>query len=369
MIGVRISGNKIKALLHVVVWAVLFIFPAYLILRDSERDKVFALAAWLQFAFYAVIFYTSYLWLAPRYFFSGKKRTYFIYSGIVILFFTVFLGLIFSWVDPQFRGAGGSRRMRPGMMQGGMQRVRAWPPPGQRPPSPVMYWPLFNFLLTSGLVTGLSLGLRFSEKLVLNEKIRKEAEKEKLHTELSLLKHQINPHFLFNTLNSIYSLALVKSDQTAEAVMKLSEMMRYVFQDAEQEMVPLAHELEYVGNYVEFQKIRLSGNMAVDMQTEGDPQPYRIPPMILIPFIENAFKYGTSSHENSVIRIAIRIGGGMLDLFVSNRVFPGRSNAENPGIGIQNTSRRLNLLYPARHRLVLTEKEGVFKAELNIRLV
>ena len=131
------------------------------------------------------------------------------------------------------------------------------PHPGDKPPAPIRNVPLFNFFLTSCLVTGLSLGLRFSEKLLLNEKMRKEAEKEKLHTELAFLKHQINPHFLFNTLNSIYSLALIKSDQTANAVMILPDMMRYVIQDEEHETVPLEPELEYLIHYIELQKIRL----------------------------------------------------------------------------------------------------------------
>jgi sensor histidine kinase YesM len=242
-------------------------------------------------------------------------------------------------------------------------------PPGDKPPSPMKNWPLFNFLFTSCLVTGLSLGLRFSEKLLLNEKMRKEAEKDKLNTELAFLKHQINPHFLFNTLNSIYSLALIKSDMTAEAVMKLSDMMRYVIQDVSHDKVSLELELEYMVHYVELQKIRLSKNVDVQLHLEGDAKPYQIPPLILVPFIENAFKYGTSSHENAMIRIDLKLHAGLLNFKVANQIFAGREKQETFGIGIKNTQQRLNLIYPGRHHLELTSNEQVFIVNLEISLV
>jgi two-component system, LytTR family, sensor kinase len=324
------------------------------------------MAIWFQLAFYAAIFYLSYFWLVPRYFFTGKKLAWFLSSVLMTVLFTLLLGVMTYRFDPFFFGE--KQGAPPGMAQPQVRARQMTPPPGQGPPKPLKYWPFFNFLLTSGLVTGLSLGLRLSEKLVLNEKIRKEAEKEKLHTELALLKHQINPHFLFNTLNSIYSLALMKSDQTAEAVMKLSDMMRYVIQDVGHDTVPLSQELEYLGYYVELQKIRLSGNTEIRMDIGGDPAPYNIPPMILVPFIENAFKYGTSTHENSVIGITLRIDSGVMTFRVSNQVFGGREKPETFGIGIQNTRQRLNLVYPGRHRLALSNDGKTFMVNLEINL-
>jgi sensor histidine kinase YesM len=207
-----------------------------------------------------------------------------------------------------------------------------------------------------------------SEKLLLQEKLRKEAEKEKLNIELALLKHQINPHFLFNTLNSIYSLALIKSDLTAGAVMKLSDMMRYVIQDVGHQTVALSLELDYLEDYVELQKIRLSDHVSVHLNIEGDPEPYKVPPMILVPFIENAFKYGTSAHEDAVIRILVKVDDGKLYFTVSNQVFRGREQAETFGIGIRNTRQRLNLMYPDAYSLQLTNDGNIYTVSLSVNL-
>jgi two-component system, LytTR family, sensor kinase len=363
-----LSGPKLKVILHLVVWSALFILPAYLLYNDSERDLAFLMEVWFQLACYAVIFYLSYSLLAPRLFFTGKKLIYFITASLLILVFTLLLGLLHYQFSPVYH-PGPGERMPPQEMSRGIEHTGLHrPPPGDKPPAPIRNWPLFNFLLTSCMVTGLSLGLRFSEKLLLNEKRRKEAEKEKLHNELMLLKHQINPHFLFNTLNSIYSLALIKSDKTAEAVMMLSDMMHYVIGDVEHETVPLGLELEYVVHYVELQKIRLSKNVDVQMIIEGDPTPYEIPPMILVPFIENAFKFGTSSHENAVIMIGLKIAKGSLTFTVSNQLFAGREKLETFGIGIQNTRQRLMLMYPGKHTLNLTNDGKVFTASLDISL-
>jgi sensor histidine kinase YesM len=276
--------------------------------------------------------------------------------------------MVNNYLDPVFHNHEQIPRERPPASIQGIPPGMPRPPFPQKPPPPIKGWPLFNFMLTASLISGLSLGFRFSEKLAFNEKLRKEAEKEKLNTELTFLKHQINPHFLFNTLNSIYSLALVKSDMTAEAVMKLSEMMRYVLQDVEKEKVPLALEIEYLEHYVELQKIRLSENVEVQFAIKGEPDAFEIPPIILVPFVENAFKFGTSAHENARITISIRIAENQLAFQVSNQIFNGRKQTETFGIGIQNTRKRLQLIYPGKHRLDLTKTESHFNVTLMIVL-
>jgi hypothetical protein len=354
-------------MLHILVWSLLFILPSLLLYSTELRDRSFIYEVWFQMACYAAIFYLSYAVLAPHLFFKGKRLWFFLVSALVILLFTLLVVGLKLRFDPILHGRLPQLPGPPGMEAPAMNEFR--PPPGRGGPmGPLKRVPLFNFLLTSCLVTGMSLGLRFSEKLLENEKRRKEAEKEKLNTELSLLKHQINPHFLFNTLNSIYSLALIRSDLTADAVMKLSDMMRYVIQDAAQELVPLQLELQYMMHYVELQKIRLSDKVDVGMTVEGDPAPHVIPPMILVPFIENAFKFGTSTHEASTILVRVRIMEGKLSFSVSNRIFAGRENRETFGIGLRNTQQRLSMIYPGRHRLDLVNNGQVFIVNLEIPL-
>jgi two-component system LytT family sensor kinase len=362
-----LSGTKLKVLLHVVVWAVLFILPTYLVYGGSQREMQFVYEIWFQFACYAVIFYLSYLVLAPAFFFKGRKVVFFLASALMIVVFTLLLAQLHSKFIPG-QGTRHEHRIPPPMQKIIPAGNHPAPLVRDNPPPPLKTWPVVNFFLMSCMVTGLSLGVRLSEKLLLHEKLRKEAEKEKLNTELTLLKHQINPHFLFNTLNSIYSLALIKSDQTAGAVMKLSDMMRYVIQDVGHQKVSLSLELDYLMDYVELQKIRLSEHVVVHMNIEGDPKPYQVPPMILVPFIENAFKYGTSAHEDAAINIFVKISAGRLVFEVSNPVFKGREHTETFGIGIQNTRQRLNLMYPEAHSLLLTNDGKLFTVTLAMNL-
>jgi hypothetical protein len=368
MTGKLFSEKKLAILLHVVVWSVLFILPTYLLYDDTFRDKTFLKEVWFQIIGYAILFYTSYFLLAPQLFFKGKKVAYLIASSVVIIILTLCMWMINPRTSPISPGVEWENRVRKKIaIENNLPGLPPLPP-RDKMPRPMKNWPLFNFIFSSCMVTGLSLGLRFSEKMILNEKLRKEAEKAKLNTELAFLKHQINPHFLFNTLNSIYSLALIKSDLTAEAVMKLSDMMRYVIQDVKHETVPLELELEYMTHYVELQKIRLNEQVEVHMTLDGDPKPYQIPPMILVPFIENAFKYGTSTHEPAMIRIDMKIHGGFLAFKVTNQVFTGREKPETFGIGIENTRQRLNLIYPGRHKLELTNNGKVFIVNIEISL-
>ncbi len=355
-----LNGKKVKILLHLLIWAFLFIFPSYLLYVDSTRDANILFHNYSQTLIYALIFYVQYFLLIPFLFFQKKRILYFTASFLLIILMTFLMDVPDTYFMPH-------RQLRP-------REFRMIPPPIEEihgrvpPPKPFRGWPMYNFLFTSFLVSGFSLGLRFSDKLVKNEKKRKEAEKEKLHSELAMLKNQINPHFLFNSLNTIYSLALIKSDLTPEAVMKLSDMMRYVIQDTENEKVPLEMEIQYIRHYVGLQQLRLSDNVNLQLTINEDYEDYMIPPMILIPFVENAFKYGTSSHEKTTIIIDIRIEKKCLEFKVSNQIFQGRENNETFGIGISNTRQRLRLIYPDTHELTLTNNGKIYIVNLKIPL-
>ncbi|MBN1199441.1 MAG: sensor histidine kinase [Bacteroidales bacterium] len=368
-------------MIHILAWIILFTFPLILITRDEGRESRFLLINYVQTLFYCCIFYVNYLWLIPRLFFRQKRLVYLLVAVLLIVAAALLTegisGSLFSprleegrFHGPPPGGPGPDKitglPVMPDIPAG--TTTGGGPHPVEKKPAPSKGWPVYNFILISALVTGVSLGLRFSGQLIQKEKERKEAEKEKINTELTMLKHQINPHFLFNTLNSIYSLALLKSDQTAEAVMKLSDMMRYVIQDVKSDRVPLGLETCYIGHYVELQRLRLAGNMDILFDVEGNLQPYRIAPMILIPFVENAFKYGTTSHGNATILIGIRMEEPVLHFKVSNQIFEGREQNETFGIGVRNTRKRLQLIYPGQHELRLINNGHVYVVTLTIRL-
>ncbi|HEV2481518.1 MAG TPA: histidine kinase [Puia sp.] len=192
------------------------------------------------------------------------------------------------------------------------------------------------------------------------------AEEEKLHAELAYLKTQINPHFLFNTLNSIYAMALGRSEQTAGAIVQLSSMMRYVLVEAGKEKVPLEKELGYLTDYIQLQQTRFEGSLRVILEINGLPEEKQIFPLLLIPFVENAFKYGVNPEAPSTIGIRLDIGDHGLQLRVTNHkvaVVP----ADTPGgLGISNTRRRLQLLYPGRHSLIIEDEPKTFTVLLNL---
>lgn len=203
--------------------------------------------------------------------------------------------------------------------------------------------------------------------LILKTNIRlRWAEKEKLNTELRYLKTQINPHFLFNTLNTIYSLAIEKSAGTANAVIRLSEMMRYIINDTSKDFVRLNDELKYINNYIALQKLRFGKAVHVYMEEQGQPDGKKIAPLILIPFIENAFKYGVNAEKESDIFIEIDVQEDKLKMLVKNRKVTV-SAIESSGLGIANTRNRLQLLYPSNHELIIDDGE-TFSVSLLLQL-
>lgn len=215
-----------------------------------------------------------------------------------------------------------------------------------------------------------STGIRIIKAWYSAEQENKQIQLEKTTAELSFLKAQVNPHFLFNTLNNIYSLSLKRSEDTSEAVLLLADMMRYVLSDAQNDHVPLSMETEYISKFIELQKLRLTDKVTIDYRIDGETNNDLIAPLILIPFIENAFKFGISTHEQSTITVHIAIAENRLKMKVANKLFPHTHLIErSSGIGLVNVKRRLSLLYPERYRLKIEpDLNGEYIVELEINL-
>ena len=220
------------------------------------------------------------------------------------------------------------------------------------------------------LILLVSTGIRLTRQWYETEKQRISIEKEKVETELSFLKAQINPHFLFNTLNSIYTLALKKSEQTPSAVMQLSNMMRYVTTEAKSDFVSLEKELQYVRHFIDLQQLRLPKNMTLHTEIVCENQDTPIAPLLLIPFIENAFKYGVSTRENAMILISILVKNNNLEMHIENQKFHSLNEVKDKtGIGLENTKQRLELLYKNRYKLIINDLENKYKVRLMIKLL
>jgi len=237
-------------------------------------------------------------------------------------------------------------------------------------PEATTFVPYFISTLFSSLVfLFLSFVLKLSVDWILNERIQRDLENQRLSAELAFLKSQINPHFLFNSLNSIYSLAYQKSDTTPEAILKLSEIMRYMLYECNDNKVDLTKELQYLQNFIDLQKIRFGNKAYIDFKIEGKVTNQKIVPLLLIAFIENAFKYGINPNfDDCIVEITLQVTDTGIRLYVFNKKVQD-SLMESTGIGINNTSERLKHLYPEKHILQISENKETYSVTLSIQLV
>ncbi|WP_113636834.1 sensor histidine kinase [Nubsella zeaxanthinifaciens] len=194
------------------------------------------------------------------------------------------------------------------------------------------------------------------------------AEAEKAHAELSFLKAQVNPHFLFNILNNIYTLAVIKDENTAPSIMKLSNMMRYLTDQGGNDEVDLEEEITCMSDYIDLQRLRLTQKTNLIYEVTGDPSQKKIAPLILMAFVENVFKYGISNHKKNQLVIKLFIEQTFVNLYCENTINPEKKTEKRTGIGLENTKKRLGYLYPNRHILEVTNDQKVFKINLTIHL-
>lgn len=203
-----------------------------------------------------------------------------------------------------------------------------------------------------------------------NTKRLEELNEDKIKTELSYLKAQINPHFLFNTLNSLYALTLQKSDNAPSAVLKLSGLMRYVVTESAQEFVNLEKEINYLNDYIALQKLRMDEKTKFSYEVQGNLLGKIITPLILIPFVENAFKYGVNPEENGEIKITIEMKNNNLILYVCNKIVIKSTvdDALKSEKGIASSIKRLNFIYANKHSLELNNNGNFYTVLLTIQL-
>lgn len=204
-----------------------------------------------------------------------------------------------------------------------------------------------------------------------NQRKNQELEREKLSSELRFLKTQLNPHFFFNTLNNLYALILLKSDLAAEVVLKLSGLMSYVLYESDVEKVRLEKEIKFLNDYIELEKLRFGDEMNVLFEVNGKINEKHIPPLLLIPLLENSFKHGKGQEGGSFqIKAKLSILDKQIDFVVSNSINKERAKEEGKqgGIGLANLKRRLDLLYPNRYHLETEEKGGLFLTHLSLPL-
>lgn len=226
----------------------------------------------------------------------------------------------------------------------------------------------YNFFSTLWYL-GLMLALKLSMDWYGQQLIIQKITVEKLNAEVNFLRAQVNPHFLFNILNNLYALTLKKSELAPDVVLKLSEMMEYMLYDSTGEKVPLEKEISYLSNYMELERLRFSGEAAIDLNINADLSGHEIAPLLLLPLVENAFKHGLGRQtKNGWLKVNISLEQSTLEVIIENAKPASTVNNSKGGIGLDNLRKRLDLLYPARYALQLEDRKDAFWVKLLIEL-
>ncbi len=373
-------------LLHGLLWICFLFFPL-LIYRIDFFNKQFFTRDLINNAFLIGLFYLNFYYLLPKYFNGKQVTTYFIII-LVLTFVFIFQQMYVEYLF--MHSEIGKPFFTPGFEIHKNAIVHSYNMPPQAIIGDSSNQKVFNderfvdndflsmpaFFWIGGIRRSLSSILsillagsfiRVAIQWFTTEKQKEELQIQRLNDELGLLKAQINPHFLFNSLNTVYSLARKGSQNTEVFILKLSEILRYVIYESSAQKVRLSSELSYIKNYIELQQYRIDKNMQIEYKCEGDETSLLIEPMLLITFIENAFKHGISYKEGSFIRILVNIQKDVMQLDVSNTYNKQPVSSEYSGIGLQNVRKRLQLSYPSSHELTITDDNKIYSVHLKIK--
>ncbi|WP_281235301.1 sensor histidine kinase [Flavobacterium gelatinilyticum] len=354
------NTNSNKILFHCIIW-IFFILTSLIQFYESpfRINNDF----YVQWATGIVLFYLNYFYLVPALLLQKKYWKYFLFVFIII---AVFMIIRINYFIPEFR------HLRPHNIV----------PARMIPPDPnfiprgkhfkiEMRQPLFFKIGPSFfyiLIITISAIIRTLTEFYNNQQNKLIAETHRTNTELIYLRKQTNPHFLFNSLNSIYSLAHKKSDLVPDAIVTLSELMRYMLYETDNKTVALEKEVNYIQNYIELQKLRLNNIEDIIINVHGDTRNKFIEPLLLISFVENAFKYGTDYKGAAHVKIKIFISENNLDFWIENTIENYAKDPDNSGIGLVNIQNRLDLLYPNAHELTINQDNQYYRVHLNLKL-
>lgn len=353
-----------KVGLHLLIWAFILGLPWYSA-KKLELESKFLLIAYTFTAINGLIFYMNYLVLVPKLFFQKKKFRYYSSALALLIFFYFVSGITNKILFDDLTADRPARKFdRPSDNR---------PAPGPPKVGVLRRIPygdahFMGYTSSALFLIFLSLGIRVLERQSEIEKLQEEMEKTRLNTELAFLKNQISPHFFFNTLNNIYSLIGINQEDSQNAVLKLSKLMRYLLYESEQGNTMLSSEIGFLNNYIDLMKLRMTDKIDLKVSFPEKFDDVSLPPLLFVPFIENAFKHGVSYRERSFIDISMRSGKDNITFRCANTLLARKEDGESShsGIGLDNVKKRLNLLFPGRHDLKISANGNVFEVLLFI---
>jgi len=338
------------------IWALVFLGPYLKNMQDLNANGLERMAYdWIHLFLFFIVFLVNFYLLVPRLLFAGRRPQYFVTVVLLILIITAIDIVV-------------HQGMKPAMMPGeGMP-----PPPGHRPESMFAMHSLlgsfFNNIITGILITGTGTAFKLEYKWLSEEKLRKDIEKEQLKTNLALLRHQVSPHFFMNTLNNIHTLIETDTEKAQDAVVRLSTLMRYLLYDSAQNTIALNKEIEFINSFISLMQLRHSDEVAVTTVIPENIPDVKIPPMLFISLLENAFKHGVSYPLKSWIFFELRCNESFLECTIRNSKHQGAPDGqgEYSGIGLDNIKESLKLLYEDQFLLNILDGKDEFEVNLKI---
>lgn len=334
-------------LMHAAVWILLFSLPALLRPASSaepkQQEPVISLASFIVARFNDLLligfFYLNAGVLMVRLLY---KKRYFFYMLSVLFCFAVFSFLSWQATD---------RFINTDIIFNFRRHI---------------LFCIFVFVF----ILACSIAYKTIKDRIMADNLARERQNENLKTELSLLRSQVNPHFMFNVLNNMVALARKQSELLEPSLIKLSSLMRYMLYETGEQKVPLEKETEYLQSYIDLQQQRFGKKLIVNVTLPAADKQYEIEPMLLIPFVENAFKHGTGMIENAQIDISLTALHDKLQFTIKNKYDPTSNEVKDAagGIGLANVQRRLELLYAAKHELTISKDNNIFSASLQLQL-
>ncbi|HEV7621352.1 MAG TPA: histidine kinase [Flavisolibacter sp.] len=369
---------------HLAGWLIFFSLPL-LFFRIEINDNIFWYRELINKIFLVSFFYINYFFLINRFFIKGKRTTYFLLVLLCIILLFVQQLIVERKIFERFPGNASSpfrtissrnKNFRPYFDGSRDSSNEIGPFPRFRRknehlilniPERPFFMTLTNALSSAFVLLLLGAFIYLLYYFIKSQDEKKSLENAGLQAEVNLLKSQINPHFLFNTLNSIYAQAYQKSENTEKSILKLSEILRYMIYDTTTESIELQKDIDYLTSYIDLQRLRLTSKVTINYTVKGKTKDLSIAPLLLITFIENAFKHGISYTHSSVITISIEVFDKTLTLFVSNPVVTS-NKFEHGGIGLKNVARRLDLLYRDKYSIEFTNNDNLYIVHLKINL-
>lgn len=342
------TKSRASFILNCIFWTIILLFVALIIYIDKEVHsfKDYFLSYGVFGVLNISLFYINYIFLIPELIKKKKKYWLYIISFVVLMLVMALIKTVIAVLNPE--------------------ELLHYTRDGKRVEIGINFYAI-NCIFLAGFFLVSSCIIKFATDWLSNEKIQRNLESEKKDMELQFLKSQLNPHFLFNSLNNIYSLAYQKSDKTADAILKLSEIMRYMIYESNDSWADLSKEVAYVKSFVELQKLRFKDGASVVITINGEIDGQQIVPLILISFVENAFKHGVANDPEDPIKINLIANQKILHFSVSNKKNKTNKDAMG-GVGLNNVERRLQLLYPDRYKLNIVNSATHYTTELMLDL-